>query len=179
MPSEAPPETPEFVERGYHLAYGKDAGDFRFNVMVIFTLLLLAMFAGTGYGALLPFAVFTACTAYYFYPLKERKPRIGAGEYGVFIDGFGLIAWRAIGDIVLVTYASRFEETYELQFRLKMPLAQALLADWRRRLPIWRLLMKLPWSMTHDNTVRVALAPFAPPPEDIHRQFQRLWKYYR
>ncbi len=176
MPAEVP--VPEFVERGYHLAYAKDAGDFRFNVMAILSVLAFGMFAATGYDAILVFAVVTACVAYYFYPLKERKPRIGAGQYGIFIDGFGLISWRAIADIQLVTHASRFSETDELQIRLKASLDNALLADWRR-LPIWRLLMKLPWTMTYDNVVRIQLAPFAPPPEEIQWQFARLWRYYR
>jgi hypothetical protein len=177
MQAEAP--LPSFVERSFNLAYGKDAGDFRFNVMVILTVVALVLFAAAGHSILLVFAALTGCVAYYFYPLIERKPRIGAGEYGVFVDGFGLIAWRAIGDIQLVTFASRFDETHELQLRLKTSLAQALMADWRR-LPVWRLLMKLPWSMTHDNVVRIALEPFAPVlPEEIHRQFVRQWKYYR
>lgn len=169
---------PDFVEQGFHLRYGKDAGDFRFKVMVFVTAVALLLFAATRYNALLAFAVSTAAIAYYFYPLIERKPRIGAGEYGVFIDGFGLVAWRAVADVRLVTLATRFEETHELQFHLKTSLSQALLADWRR-LPIWRLLMKLPWSMTADNVVHIELAPFAPPPEYIHERFMRLWKYYR
>ncbi|NJM35083.1 MAG: hypothetical protein HC850_10685 [Rhodomicrobium sp.] len=176
MPSEVP--VPEFVERGYHLAYAKDAGDFRFNVMAILTALAFGMYAATGYDALLVFAAAVGCVAYYFYPLKERKPRIGAGQYGIFIDGFGLISWRAIADIQQVTHATRFSETDELQIRLKTSLDNALLADWRR-LPVWRLLMKLPWTMTYDNVVRIPLAPFAEPPETIHWQFVRLWKYYR
>jgi hypothetical protein len=171
-------EVPEFIERGYHLPYGKDAGDFRFNVMAILTVLALGMFIATGYDALAAVGAATGCVAYYFYPLKERKPRIGAGQYGIFIDGFGLIAWRAIGDIQQVTFATRFSETDELQIRLKTSLDNALLVDWRD-LPIWRLLMKLPWTMSHDNVVRIPLAPFASPPEDIQRQFSRLWKYYR
>jgi hypothetical protein len=171
-------QVPEFIERGYHLPYGRDAGDFRFNVMAILTVLAFGMFLATGYNSLLVVGAATGCVTYYFYPLKERKPRIGAGQYGIFIDGFGLIAWRAIGDIQLVTFATRFSETDELQIRLKTSMDQALLADWRG-LPIWRLLMKLPWTMSHDNVVRIPLAPFAPPPADIHRQFQRLWKYYR
>ncbi len=176
MHADAP--LPEFVERGFHLRYGKDAGDFRFNIMAILTVLMGVLFAATRYDAILVFAAVTGAAAYYFYPLMEKKPRIGAGEYGVFIDGFGLIAWRSIGDIQLVTLATRFDETHELQIHLKTSLGQALVADWRR-LPVWRLLMKLPWSMTPDNVVRIALAPFAPPPEYIHGQFMRLWKYYR
>ncbi len=171
-------QVPEFIERGYHLAYGKDSGDFRFNVMAIITVMACGMFAATGYDTLLVVGAATGCVAYYFYPLKERKPRIGAGQYGIFIDGFGLISWRAIADIKHIVYASRFSETDELQIQLKTSLDNALLVDWRD-LPIWRLLMKLPWTMTHDNVVRIQLAPFASPPEDIHRQFHRLWRFYR
>lgn len=177
-PMQADAEVPEFVERGYHLHYAKDAGDFRFNVMAILTALAIGMFAATGYDMLVVVGATTGCVAYYFYPLKERKPRIGAGQYGIFVDGFGLIGWRAIGDIQLVTHATRFSETDELQIRLKTSLDNALLADWRR-LPIWRLLMKLPWTMSYDNVVRIPLAPFGSPPDEIQRQFRRLWKYYR
>jgi hypothetical protein len=176
MQAEVP--VPEFVERGYHLAYAKDSGDFRFNVMAVLSVLGFGIFFATFYDAVLVFAVVTACVAYYFYPLKERKPRIGAGQYGIFIDGFGLISWRAIADIRQVTHRSRFSDTDELQIQLKTSLDHALLADWRR-LPIWRLLMKLPWTMSYDNVVRIPLAPFAPPPEEICWQFARIWRHYR
>jgi hypothetical protein len=95
----------------------------------------------------------------------------------VFIDGFGVIAWRAIGQISLSTYVSRLEEYNELHFKLIQPLDSALLADWRH-MPVWRLLMKLPWSMTYDNVVRIKLEPFAPPPDEIVRTFQRMQKFY-
>lgn len=176
---QAEAKVPDFVERSYNLPYGADAGDFRFNVMAILTLVAGVLFVAEPYNAILVFGFATGCTAYYFYPLVEKKkPRIGAGQYGVFIDGFGLISWRAISDVQLITYATRFNEEHELQFRLRTSLDRALLADWRD-MPIWRLLMKLPWTMSHENVVRIALAPFAQPPEDIHRQFERLWRYYR
>ncbi len=176
---QAAAKVPAFVERNFNLPYGPDAGDFRFNVMAILTVLAGVLFAATGYDAILVVGAATGCTAYYFYPLMDKKkPRIGAGQYGVFIDGFGLISWRAISDVQLVTYATRFNEDHELHFRLRVPLDRALLADWRD-LPIWRLLMKLPWKMSHDNVVRIPLAPFHPPPEDIHHEFHRLWHYYR
>lgn len=171
-------DVPKFVEQGFNLAYGKDAGDFRFNVMAVLTVLAFGLYAASGYAIILIIAAATGCTAYFFYPLKERKPRIGGGEYGVFIDGFGLISWRAINDIKIVTYANRFNESDELQFFLKVPLDRALLVDWRR-LPIWRLLMKLPWTMTHDNVIRIPFEPFEVPAEDVLRHFMRLWKYYR
>jgi hypothetical protein len=176
---QAEAKVPDFIERSFHLPYGPDAGDFRFNVMAILTVLAAVLFFATGYNTLVVVGAATGCTAYYFWPLVDKKtPRIGGGQYGVFIDGFGLISWRAISDVQLITYATRFNEEHELQFRLRASLDRALLADWRA-LPVWRLLMKLPWTMTHENVVRIALAPFAPPPEDIHREFERLWKYYR
>ena len=176
---QADAKVPDFVERNYNLPYGPDAGDFRFNVMTILTVLAAVLFVATGYDTLLVFGAVTGCTAYYFYPLIEKKkPRIGGGQYGVFIDGFGLISWQAISDVKLITYATRFNEEHELQFQLRVALDRALLADWRE-LPIWRLLMKLPWTMSHENIVRIPLAPFAPPPEEIARSFERLWRHYR
>jgi hypothetical protein len=176
---QADAKVPDFVERNYNLPYGPDAGDFRFNVMAILTVLAAVLFIATGYDTILVCGAVTGCTAYYFYPLIEKKkPRIGGGQYGVFIDGFGLIAWQAISEVKLITYATRFNEEHELQFKLRVSLDRALLADWRE-LPIWRLLMKLPWTMSHENIVRIPLAPFAPPPEEIARSFERLWRYYR
>lgn len=172
-------QTPDFVERGYVLPYGKDAGDFHFNVMAIIAVLAFGLFFATGYELLLAVAALTGCVAYFYYPLKEKRPRIGAGQYGIFIDGFGLIGWRAVADIRRITHPSRFTETHELQIRLNTSLDNALLVDWRRSMPIWRLLMKLPWRMSYDNVVRVALEPFDPAPDEIIWNFQRLWKYYR
>ena len=66
----------------------------------------------------------------------------------------------------------------ELHIKLKQPVQSALLADWRR-LRIWRLLMRLPWTMGYDNIVRINLQPFAPPADQIHRTIFRMWKFYR
>ena len=104
--------------------------------------------------------------------------RLGANQYGLFIDGFGLLGWRAISDITLVTYSVRTLEMEELHIKLKQPVSSALLADWRR-LPIWRLLMRLPWTMGYDNIVRINLQPFALPADEICRTIQRMWRFYR
>ncbi|MDZ4790382.1 MAG: hypothetical protein SGJ17_04120 [Hyphomicrobiales bacterium] len=173
----AKPTLTQIPDDGFSLAYSAESGDLRFNIMAFFAVIAIAFYLYTGYDALLAFAVATGCAAYYFYPLIEKKPRIGANQYGVFIDGFGLIAWRAIGDVGLSTYATRLLETTELQLRLVQPLDNALLVDWRK-MPIWRVLMKLPWSMTYDNVVRISLEPFAPPPEEVHRTFVRMKKFY-
>lgn len=175
MPADPSPD--ENRHQGYSLPYSSEAGDLRFNVMAIVAVICLGLYAWFLYSALLVVGVATGCTAYYFYPLLEKKPRISAGQYGVFIDGFGVIAWRAIGQISRATYVSRLEEYNELHFKLIQPLESALLADWRH-MPWWRLLMKLPWSMTYDNVVRIKLEPFAPPPDEIVRTFQRMQKFY-
>jgi hypothetical protein len=39
--------------------------------------------------------------------------------------------------------------------------------------------MRLPWTMSYDNIVRINLQPFAPPADEIARTVQRMWQYYR
>lgn len=178
MPMKSKVDVPDFVEGGYVLAYAKNAGDFHFNVMAALAGLLFGLFAITGYAPLLVPAFATGSTAYYYYPLKEKTPRFGAWQYGIFIDGLGLIPWRVIDDIKLVTFTSRVAQTHDLQIQLKVPLDRALYADWRK-LPIWRLLMKLPWIMKDDAIIRVPLKPFAPPAKQIHEQLERMKDYYQ
>jgi hypothetical protein len=167
----------EHPERGYVLAYGKDSGDFSFNIMAFLAVLMFGLSILAASPPLLMPAVAAACIAYFYYPLKERTPRIGAGQYGIFIDGLGLIGWRAISDIKTEAITSRLGDIYELHITLNRPLEDALLADWRR-LPIWRLLMKLPWNMSDDYTVRIPLKPFEPPAQEIRSKFIRLWDYF-
>jgi len=61
---------------------------------------------------------------------------------------------------------------------LGAPLGSALVVDWRKQ-PSWRRFMRLPWRMSHNNMVRVNLEPFDQPPDQIHRTFLRMWRYYR
>ncbi len=171
-------DVPDFVQRGYLLRYSHRSGDFNVNVMALASALLFILFLVQGYPPLLIPAVAAFCVAYYYYPLKEGRPRIGGGEYGLFIDGLGLISWRAISGIETVAFTSRVAQTFELHIHLRTPLEQALLADWRR-LPLWRLLMKLPWHMGKDGVIRIPLEPFAPRPEEIRSNFVRLWDMCR
>jgi hypothetical protein len=168
----------DIAERGYILAYAKKAGNFNFNTMALLSAAMIVLFAATGYAPLLGLAVAAACVAYFYYPLKERTPRIGAGQYGIFIDGLGLISWRAVEAIERVAFTSRVARTYELQIHLRTPLETALLADWRK-LPIWRLLMKLPWHMKRDNVIRIPLEPFEPPADEIRSKFVQYWDQFR
>jgi len=164
---------------GYTVTYGRDEIQFPVYVTALIGAVLLA--AGIAYGLTILFAIGAVSMAFAVYnvPLLETtRIRLGANQYGVFIEGFGLIAWRAIDRIELVAIAQRAMTVNELQIALKLPLGRALLADWRK-VPPHRMIMRLPWSMTYDNVVRVSLDSFDKPPEDIHRTMQRMWRYYR
>lgn len=175
MPPRA--ELPNYLKEGFVVPYAADQA-LRFHAAAGTSAISAALFFYFGRDVFLVFAVVLACVAYYFYPLAERKPRLGANQYGVFIDGFGLVAWRSIGDITLATIAVRTIETSELHIKLNDPLFKSLVVDWRN-LPVWRLLMRLPWVMTHDNIIRVNLQPFEAPPEEVQRIVARMWKFYR
>jgi hypothetical protein len=171
------PGLPAYLQQGFILPYNR-AEAARFHVLAAITAATFAAWLTWGYQLLSVTAILAGCSAYYFFPFTENRVRLGANQYGLFIDGFGLLAWQAISDIGLVTYSVRTLEVEELHIKLARPLGSALLVDWRR-LPIWRLLMRLPWSMGYDNIVRVNLQPFEPPAEEIGRTIQRMWRYYR
>jgi hypothetical protein len=170
-------ELPAYLQEGFILAYGRKEAN-RFHAIAAVAAITAAAYIVYGYDLILAAALLSGCGAYYFFPFTERRPRLGVNQYGLFIDGLGLMAWRSIAEVNLVTYTMRTMDIEELQIKLKVPLGSALLADWRR-LAIWRLLMRLPWSMGHDNIIRVKLQPFAPPPPEIHSAIMRLWRYYR
>ncbi len=172
------PGLPDYLQEGFTLPYGRSEAP-RFHVLAFIAAASFAAWVTWRYQLLSILAILSGCSAYYFFPFTERRRiRLGANQYGLFIDGFGLIAWRAIAEVEFVTYWVRTLEMEELHIKLKPPVHSALLADWRR-LPVWRLLMRLPWQMGHDNIVRINLQPFAPPAEEIHRTIQRMWKFYR
>src|ERR1700731_5230089 len=154
---------------GYSVAYRRD--DTYFPVYV--TAALAAMFFTaawiTGATYWLALSVTAAGFTYYNIPLLERgRPTIGANQYGIFIQAFGLIRWRAIERIDLVQIAERAISVQALLIVLNAPLGSALVADWRKQ-PVYRLLMRLPWCMDHTGVVRVNLQPFDRPADEIHR----------
>src|SRR5215475_9230520 len=164
---------------GYSVAYVRD--DIYFPVYI--TAALAAIFGTAAWitGAIywLPLAAVAAGFTYYNIPLLETgRPTIGANQYGIFIQAFGLIRWRAIDRIDLVEIAERAMTVHELQIVLNTPLTSALVADWRKQ-PSWRWLMRLPWRMSPTNMVRINVEPFDQPPDMIHRTFLRMWRYYR
>jgi hypothetical protein len=164
---------------GYTVTYGRDETQFPVYVMAFLAAVLVAGAFVSGYT--IPFAagIAAASVVYYNFPLLDtKKPRLGANQYGVFIEGFGLIRWRAIKSVELVPIAVRAMTVHELQIALSQPLGSALVADWRK-MPFYRRLMRLPWRMTHDNIVRVTLDPFDREPDEIHRTFVRMLRYFR
>lgn len=164
---------------GYSVAYERDEAQFPVYVLAVLAAVLLAAAWVTGSTLWLMLGVAAAAVAYYNFPLLETgRPTLGANEYGIFIQGFGLIRWRAIDRVDLVLIAVRASTVHELQIGLNMRLSSALVADWRK-LPFWRSLMRLPWSMGYSNVVRVNLEPFDEPPDEIHRTLLRMWRHYR
>lgn len=163
---------------GFAIAYAKDKGTARVYVAFAMGALFAGFWMYNGSEVALLLAVLAFGVSFYFYPLIEaERTRAGAGEHGIFIEGFGLIPWRSVDDIRLSTYAIRSIQVSELHVKLSKSLPQALAADWRS-LPWHRLLMMLPWKMGADNIVRINLEPFPGNPEDITRAFQRQWQYF-
>jgi hypothetical protein len=164
---------------GYSVTYRRDDIEFPVYVLAGLAAVLFATGFNTGQAWWLALGVAASGFTYYNLPLLETgRPTIGANQYGIFIQAFGLIRWRAIERIELVTIAERAMNVHELQIALGTPLASALVADWRKR-PMYRSLMRLPWHMDHNNLVRVNIEPFDQPPDEIHRTLLRMWRYYR
>ena len=164
-------------EDGYAVGYGRDKGSFRVYISLVLAAVGLAVYILRGSEISLVLAVLFAMSAYYFYPLIETgRARLGANEYGIFIEGFGVVAWRAIESITVHSYAIRTIMRYELHIKLSRDIERAVVVDWRS-LPYHRLLMKLPWQMTYDNVLRINLEPFDHRPDQILRALQ--WYHAR
>jgi hypothetical protein len=164
---------------GYSVAYQREDAYFPVYVTAALAAMLFTAAWVTGAAYWLAPAAMAAGFTYYNIPLLETgRPTIGANQYGIFIQAFGLIRWRAVERIDLVQIAERAMTRQELQVVLNAPLGSALVADWRKQ-PIYRLPMRLPWGMDHNGVVRVYLDPFDQPADHIHRTFLRMWRYYR
>jgi hypothetical protein len=164
---------------GYSVSYGREDIAFPVYVISVLAAAFLAAAYFTGLTIWLALGVAAAGFAYYNIPLLETgRPTMGANQYGIFIQAFGLIRWRAIDKIDLISIAERDTTINEIQIGLKVTLSSALVADWRKQ-PVYRSLMRLPWSMTPANVIRVRLDTFSQPADEIHRTLLRMWRYYR
>lgn len=163
---------------GYSVGYGRGKGTFRVYITAFLAIVCAAATISTGNNVTMILAAFFGVASFYFYPLIETdRPRLGASEYGIFIEGFGVIAWRSVSDVKLATRAVRTIIIKELQITLNRPMGEAVIVDWRK-LPLHRLLMRLPWRMPDDHTILIDLEPFAQPPELIVEEIKRRWRYY-
>src|SRR6201987_3406158 len=110
---------------GYSVAYGRD--DVYFPVYITAALALIFLTAAWIMDApywLVP-AVAAAAFTYYNIPLLETgRPTIGANQYGIFIQAFGLIRWRAVERIDLAEIAERAMTVHELQIVLSASLGR-------------------------------------------------------
>ena len=172
-------EDPESVlSSGYAIGYAPDSGNFRVFGCLGASVVFLLVWLNSGHAGALVVAALAASAAHYYFPLVERKKaRLGAGEYGVFLEGLGIIPWHAIQQVRHSSYFVRTMEIDELHIVLSKALPKNLIADWRS-MPWFRLLMKLPWSMTRDNIVKVDLEPFDGKPEAIVAGIQRQQRMY-
>ena len=164
---------------GYTVAYEQE--EIQFPVYAV--AMVAAVFLAAGYinasPWLLLLAVPPAAAVYYKFPLIETgRPRLGAGQYGLFVEGLGLIQWRAIDQIEMVPTDMRGIPSHELHVSLKIPVGDALILDWRNR-PLLRKGMRLPWSMKSKNVIRIALGVLDRPKGEIHETFLRMWRFYR
>jgi len=164
---------------GYSVAYSRDDMQFPVYITAAVAAIFFAAAWTTGAAYWLAFAIAAAGFSYYNLPLLETdRPTMGANQYGVFIQAFGLIRWRAIERINIVEIVERAMTVHELQIALNAPLSSALVADWRKQ-PLYRSLMRMPWRMDHTGVVRLSVDQLDQPPDEIHRTFLRMWRYYR
>jgi len=164
---------------GYTVAYERE--DLSFPVYLVAVVAVLFFAAGMAKDVPLLSALAFAPAAYAFYniPLLETgKPRLGAGQYGLFIEGLGLVQWSALDAIDLVPADVRGVAGHDLLLSLKGGLNEALILDWRNR-PLARRFMRLPWTFKKPNAIRIPLDIMDRPYGEIHQTVLRMWRYYR
>lgn len=164
---------------GYIVAYEQEEIQFPVYVLFVIALAFIAAAVVMQMPILMPLGLLALGFAYYNYPLLETgRPRIGAGQYGVFLEGLGIIAWGAVEGIEEGYENTRGVEHSIMLIKLRQPVERALIADWRER-PIWRFMMRLPWTMPDKETVRVPLDILDRPSGDILKSFVRMMTFYR
>lgn len=176
---ESTPALNQAPPQGYTVTYEQE--ELQFPVYVVG--FVGACFAVAGAALdnvfLIALALFAWGFAFYNFPLLEKgKPRIGAGQYGVFAEGLGIIAWHSIKQMDVIAAEVRGSMHNELLIKLQDPLDRALLADWRKR-PFHRFLMRLPWKMAGKDVLRIPLDIFDHPAEEIRDNFMRMMVFYR
>jgi len=164
---------------GYTIGYDQEDIHFPVYAMTAFAVALIAAGIVKGVPILAIVGLLPAAVAFYHLPLIERdKPRIGSGEYGLFIEGLGLISWRAVDSIETLELIERGGTVHDLVINLKQPIPDALLADWRSR-PLLRRAMRLPWHLESKTEIRIPLDVLDKPAGEIKDNFVRMWRFNR
>lgn len=164
---------------GYTVAYDQDDIHFPVYAMTFIAVGIFGAALVNGIPLLAVVGLLPAAVAWYNLPLIEAgRPRIGSGQYGLFIEGLGLFSWRAIDAIEYVETIVRGVPASEIHIILKKPIGEALLADWRQR-PIARRFMRLPWTKMSETEIRIPLNILDRPPAEIHETLLRMWRFYR
>ena len=164
---------------GYTVAYDRE--DLAFPVYVVATVAVGLLSAAMIFAmpALAIAALVPAAYTYYNLPLLEAgRPRLGAGEYGLFIEGLGLVPWRAISTIETEVTDFRGTPSRTLAVSLRQSVGKVLLVDWRQR-PWLRRPMRLPWHMKSGTEIRIPLDIMDKPPSEIASTLNRMWKFHR
>ena len=164
---------------GYTIGYDQD--DIHFPIYLMTALAAVLLLAGLfkGIPILIGVGLLPAAVAYYNLPLLESgRPRIGSGQYGLFIEGLGLISWRAVDSIDTIELIERTGTSHDLIIGLKKPVPEALLADWRSR-PWLRRPMRLPWRLATETEIRIPLDILDRPAAEIKDTFVRMWRFNR
>lgn len=164
---------------GYTIGYNQEEVHFPIYAMTALAVALLLAGVFKGIPILAVVALLPAAVAYYNLPLLESgRPRIGSGQYGLFIEGLGLISWRAVESIETLELVERTGTSLDLIIALKKPVPEALLADWRSR-PILRRPMRLPWRLASKTEIRIPLDVLDRPAAEIKETFVRMWRFNR
>jgi hypothetical protein len=164
---------------GYTVAYEREEIQFPVYVVGLIGAVMATIGVAIDNIFLIALSLFAFGFAYYNFPLLETgKPRIGAGQYGVFAEGLGIIAWKSIKQIEMVPVDIRGSTSHELRVTLEESLDRALIADWRKR-PFYRYLMRLPWNAASNDVIRVPLDVFDKPPDEIVHSFTRMMGFFR
>lgn len=165
--------------KGYLVAYEQEELQFPVYVLALVGIALVAAGVIQQVPLLACLAIVPLTGFFYNLPLLETgRWRLGASQYGLLLEGLGLIDWRAVDGIDLVSKDDRGATSVAMHVDLKVPIGQALILDWRRR-SFLRSLMRLPWSWAAGRTIRIPLDIMDKPAEEIHKTFQRMWRFYR
>lgn len=164
---------------GYTIGYDQEEIHFPVYVMTALAVVLFAAGVVKAVPLLAAVGLLPAAVAYYNLPLIEAgRPRIGSGQYGLFIEGLGLVSWQAVDSIETLEVIERGGTSHDLIISLKRPIPEALLADWRSR-PLLRRAMRLPWRMASKTELRIPLDVLDRPAAEIKDTFVRMWRFNR